>query len=313
MNENNNYSEYTNSVFEQPWWLNIAAKDRWNEIFLNLEDGKVARFVYCYDKKKKDIYMPKNTQNLGVYISNEQELGLRERKDIYYQMLDRLPKFKKLNIRLNVNNDYVLPFFWRDFFITPNFTYRINDLSNIDLIYSNFSDQAKKNIKTASKKVNIEFSDNIDILIELIRNTYLMQNRKISNEYIQFIKNVFKLAGENKASKLIYAKDNEGNYHSGTLFVYDKNVTYYLLAGSNSEYNKKSRANTLIIWEGIKFASTVSNVFDFEGSMIESIESFVKQFGGKPTVYYTIEKRTIFQHLFLFYRRKIKKLIGYKQ
>ena len=55
-----------------------------------------------------------------------------------------------------------------------------------------------------------------------------------------------------------------------------------------------------IIWEGIKFASTASKTFDFEGSMIEGIESFFRQFGATPTVYYQIRKQNIALEIFEF-------------
>ena len=36
-------SEYTNNVFEQPWWLDIVAKDKWGEVFVQDGERIVAR------------------------------------------------------------------------------------------------------------------------------------------------------------------------------------------------------------------------------------------------------------------------------
>lgn len=45
---------YANSVFEQPWWLDIVAPGNWKEIIINDEKtGEVlARFAYVTDGKK---------------------------------------------------------------------------------------------------------------------------------------------------------------------------------------------------------------------------------------------------------------------
>ncbi|KZZ15518.1 hypothetical protein A3751_17170 [Oleiphilus sp. HI0080] len=42
------------------------------------------------------------------------------------------------------------------------------------------------------------------------------------------------------------------------------------------------------MWEAIKFASTVTKRFDFEGSMIEPIERFFRGFGAMQKPYFQI-------------------------
>jgi len=51
---------------------------------------------------------------------------------------------------------------------------------------------------------------------------------------------------------------------------------------------RKSGATSLCMWEAIKFASTVSKSFDFEGSMIEPIERFFHAFGAEQTPYFAV-------------------------
>ena len=51
-----------------------------------------------------------------------------------------------------------------------------------------------------------------------------------------------------------------------------------------------SGAIPLLLWHSIKFSSSVTRVFNFEGSMIRPIEYFFRGFGGKLTPYYEITK-----------------------
>ena len=51
-----------------------------------------------------------------------------------------------------------------------------------------------------------------------------------------------------------------------------------------------SGATSYLTWEAIKFAATVTNTFDFEGSMLEPVERFVRAFGARQKPYFEISK-----------------------
>lgn len=53
---------------------------------------------------------------------------------------------------------------------------------------------------------------------------------------------------------------------------------------------RNSGATSLLMWEAIKFASTVSKKFDLEGSMLEPVERFFRGFGTVQKPYFTISK-----------------------
>lgn len=47
---------------------------------------------------------------------------------------------------------------------------------------------------------------------------------------------------------------------------------------------------SFLTWEAIKFSSGVTKTFDFEGSMIESVERFFRAFGAKQKPYFQVSK-----------------------
>lgn len=53
---------------------------------------------------------------------------------------------------------------------------------------------------------------------------------------------------------------------------------------------RSSGAISLLRWESIKYSSSVTKSFDFEGSMIEPIERFMRSFGAIQTPYFAISK-----------------------
>lgn len=303
-------SEYVNSVFEQPWWLDAVAPGMWREIFVKEDDKIVARWPLI--EVSGGLGMPKLTQTLGIWISDEilrNDIYHNHRKRIISSLLNQLPVNVGINICLDTKMNYFLPMHWNHFNIIPHVSYRFNDLIDLEGIYDNFARIVKDNLKRTGKKINVKSIDDIELLLKLLIKTFSRQNMK--NPWPEeLIRNIYNASKVHNACKLLYAYDSEGNLHSGNLFVFDKKVCYYLISATDPKY-RSSGATTLLIWEGIKYASTVSAAFDFEGSMVEGIENFIRQFGGKQIVYYQIQKDRsgLINRKFLQFKKQVKKII----
>ena len=89
-------------------------------------------------------------------------------------------------------------------------------------------------------------------------------------------------ARERSARTILVARDGDGNVRAGGYFVHDHRFTTYLLAATDAEARG---AASLVLWEAIKRAAGRGTAFDFEGSMLRHVESFVRSFGGVPTPY----------------------------
>lgn len=301
-------SPYTNSVFEQLWWLEAVAPDvKWQEHLIKDGDKVKARWVTPLGT----FFMPHLTQTIGFWINPEivdKDRHYNVRKEIVSEIVSSLPA--NTHISLAPENSYYLPLHWAGFTVRPYATYRINDLSNIDALYASFASVVKKNIKSAKNKVKIEESGDIAVLHSLMEKTFQLQKRSypFSKEYLSTI---FEACKKHDAAKLLYARDENGNVHSGVLYVYDEKVCYYLIAGTDPQF-RSGGANSLLLWEGIQFAAQHSRCFDFEGSMIEGIEKFFRQFGGELTIYYDVFRLSLLKDVFQIIKPRIKKLLHYK-
>lgn len=302
-------TEYANSLFEQPWWLDIVAPGHWSEIIVRDDkENVIGRMAFVFKGHK--LYIPKLTQNIGIWISPDFRNDYGKQKQIINELFSKLKHYKKIEIALSPNNKYVLPFRWLGFSITPSFTYRIEELNNLDSIYESFNKIAKRNIKSAKNKVSILNTTNLEHLYNMLDKTFAAQKRKNPmNKNI--IKRIVETCDANGTGFYSEAIDKDGNIHSCAYFVYDKNICYYLLGATDSEF-RSSGTQSLVIWDGIQFAAKHSKVFDFEGSMVEGIENFFRQFGGKCVPYYTIRKGNLFDEFLESLKPRIKKLIGYK-
>ena len=281
-------TEYANSVFEQPWWMEAVAPGKWKEVFVKDEEQIIARWSFCQNNNA--IYMPGLTQTAGPWIEKISPI-FREQaehdKKCIYELLDQMPGKTSICLALNPDLQYFLPFVWRGFQVIPRVSYQIQDLTDLEQIYKGFSKNIRRDIKAAEKKLHISDEPSVEILMEIMRKTFAEQKRKypVPEEIIERV--------------------------AAAVFVYDKNVCYYLIGGKDSSY-KNSNAPTLLIWEGIKLASKVSSKFDFEGSMIEGIEGFFKRFGGIPVIYYEISRLSFWRKVLQDAKPFVKKMLGYK-
>src|SRR5260370_7073664 len=88
---------------------------------------------------------------------------------------------------------------------------------------------------------------------------------------------------------MFFAEGPEGRIHAAVYIIWDDRSAYYLMGAADPEL-RNSGATSLLLWEAIQFAATVTRSFDFEGSMIESIERFFRAFGAKQKPYFHISR-----------------------
>lgn len=310
-------TQYANSVFEQPWWLDAVAPGEWHEIIYK-DNGKVlARLPYVMKNGK--LGNPRMTQTLGIWFDDsitKKQRGnshLAKQKEIIFELVESLPKCGDVDIVLDSSVSYILPFRWKGFEIEPTFSYRLNNIKDLIEIDDCISKKAVQRHKKAAENLTVVIENTytgINRIQKLVDLSYERQGRKnpVNSE---FTKRIMRTSIENKAGCIMIAVDNDGIDHSGAFFVYDSNTFYYLLGGQNPNY-KSDGAQNLVLRKGIEFAKTVSNSFDFEGSMIEGIENFFRQFGGTQVINYRVTKKTFFRQIIEICKPRIKRIIGYR-
>ena len=312
LSENSKVTPYANSVFEQPWWLDVVAPGRWRELTVEENGEGGARWPIVVNKNK--AVMPKLTQTLGIWIKPIEGESVPNRLSRTKELIEKL--YNQAPVRywdcsLSPNCDYVLPFRWLGFSFEPRFTYVIDELTNLEYVKASASKTFRKNLRRAMKETSLIEKAGFDDLLACMKATYAAQNRKLPVSE-ELVSSLYHAALENGAGRLIAVGDEQGNVYDCTLFVFDEKRCYPLIGGSKPEYHA-SCGKTRVLWEGIVFASANSRAFDFEGSMIEGIEAFYRRFGGVPRVYYSIKKTHIADACLNYLKPRAKSLIGYKQ
>lgn len=299
------------NIFNKSFWLKLVSED--TEYLVCEENGTIIGGIALPNINKKFYRNPKLTPQLGVLHEEwnpkiKYSTYLSREMDVQQLLIDSLPKNLLFDYTFSYQNTSLLPFIWGNYDITPKYTYIIEDLTDLNKIQSNFQYDVKYQINRAKKnelKITSEFS--IDEFYDINKKSFDRQN--ISMPYsLEFIKELDQELAKRNSRKMLFATNNEGKIIGGAYVIYDEKCCYYLMGGADPEYRKMG-TQTFLIWEAIQFAAQVSKNFDFEGSMIPSIESYFRQFGGSQKIIFNVSKSSKIVNNALKFARNNRELV----
>jgi hypothetical protein len=282
-------------LFSQAWWLDAVAGDTWDVSVVEKGGTLVAAMPYLLRHRYglKVITQPKLTQNLGPWIkSNNAKYAKRlaHEKDLMQALIKNLPVYDHFAQSWHHKQTNWLPFYWHGFTQTTAYTYRIENLQELksDDIWKLLNQNIRTDIRKASNREKLKVRDDLPMEDFIKLNNMVFKRQGLEKPYgVALLKNIEHAAASRNQRKIFIAEDGEGKQHAGVYIIWDDNSAYYLLGGGNPEL-RNSGATSLCMWEAIKFASTVTKSFDFEGSMIEPIERFFRGFGARQTPYHRV-------------------------
>jgi len=283
------------SVFSTFWWLEASAgSGNWGLCQVKENNQVVASMPWVMKQRfgLKVLSQPPLTQTLGPWLADpprgsKYAKRLDREKDLMEALIDQLPDYQvfRQNFAPEVTN--WLPFYWRGFKQFTRYTYRLSDLSDIQSLWSNFQAKVKTDVRKAEKQgVTVERSDDIEAFLDVNELTFLRQRLRLPYTR-SYVKRLYAACEQNNAGAIFLARGKDGRVHAGILLVWNQHCAYYLMGGGDPEV-RNSGATSLAMWEVIQFAASVSQIFDFEGSMIEPVERFFRGFGAVQTPYFSL-------------------------
>lgn len=298
-----------NSLFQKEWWLEAVAPGQWDVVVVKKGDEVAARLPFFIEKKYglTALTQPPLTPILGPWLRTtdaKHAKQLSAQKELIWELLEKLPQHDLFSQSLHPSITNWLPFYWKGFEQTTRYTYVLDDLTNLDAIWSSFSEQARRNVRKAQNKVTVKTDMDVEFFLDINEKTFLRQQKKLPYSR-ELVKRIDSAARHQNARQIFHAEDSAGRVHAAIYILWDDRSAYYMMGGEDPEL-RNSEASSLLIWHAIKFASKVSGVFDFEGSMIQPIERFFRGFGAKQSPYSHItrasNKLKVFQHMRSIFR-----------
>ncbi len=229
-------------------------------------------------------YIQRDTQHKDRLGRNIQDILIsiteRLQNDFHYIYLANHPEFKDIR-----------GFLWKDWRQNILYSYRV-PLNNIDL--SLISASKRRQVKKAQKKmIVIEEIKDVAHVYDVIKHTYSRQGIKCPLT-LDEISGIFKRVSDNM---MIYAaREHESeDYKAVIIYVVDYRgkCVYNLLNGYELEL-PDSGANTMLIWEGIKyFKDKGFEYFDLGEAGMLSKANFKGEFYTDVAPYYLVSKSNL--------------------
>src|SRR5438105_2619370 len=265
------------SVFCTSWWLEAVAPGTWRAHEVEEKGHIVAAWPTVVRPTRLGalhVGAPL-TPFLGPLFPPGE--GARRRSHeirLADALLDHIGTYAHLEARCNPAFDYWTPLRWHGFTQTTQYTFRLTDLSDPEAVFAGFRENIRGHVRAAEKNgMTVDEAELADLLD--------VHRRRFEREP-QGIARIDAAARERGARTVLVARDGDGTVRAAGYFVHDERYTTYLLAATDAEVRG---AAALVLWEAIKRAADRGTAFDFEGSMLEHVEPFVRSFGGVPTPY----------------------------
>ncbi|HBQ25244.1 MAG TPA: methicillin resistance protein [Syntrophomonas sp.] len=282
-----------NAIFQQSWWLDTVAPGQWGEVVVKRGDEVAARMPYVIKKKcgLTALTMPPLTQTLGPWLRPSKAKYARqisEQKQLMNELIEQLPDVDYFCQNFSPDIANWLPFYWAGFGQTTRYTYRFHNLEDLDCIWNGFLANIRTDIRKAEKALIVRTDLTINDFIRINSLTFKRQGMELPYSH-NLVKRLDSACKTHNARKIFFAEDAQGRIHAAIYLVWDLHTAYYLMGGGDPDL-RNSGATSLLMWEAIQYASKVSTIFDFEGSMIEPVERHFRAFGAIQTPYYQITK-----------------------
>ena len=278
-------------IYSYSWFLDVVCES-WDAL---VEDEY--RAVLPLPRRKKYgieyIFQPFYTNQFGV-ISREDVSP--EKVNSFLQGIPK--RFKYVDIMLNFQNRTNTP----DYKITERKAQFLNLNSSYDEIRKKYDSNLKRNLQKAEKN-NLTVKEGVpaETVTEYFRNAKGNELGNFSEEdYKTLTKILITASGKGNAFTLgAYNSNNDLLAAAG--FLKDNKRIIFLKGGSTAE-GRETGAMHLIMDAVIRQEQHKNLLFDFGGSIVETVARFYKSFGAEDYLYLHVKR-----NLLPLYLRWLKK------
>ena len=281
------------SVFHEPWWLDATAPGKWREI--SIEDGGrcVARFPFV-DRRILSLRLlvsPPLCPRLGplITLDSPRTESVNRRVDhLVHGLIDQLPPADLFRAVLRPQVASWVPFHQRGFRVDPQLSYVIDDLSDLDRVWSGIAGHTRRVIRRAKEALRVERDTDARRLGVMSTSTFARQGLGLPYPAEVLDRTVQEMSARG-CGTVLTALDESDRVHASAICVWDRDRAWYLGGGGDTTL-RSSGAGSLLLWELIRESSRHVGQFDFEGSMVPSIGKYFRNFGGRRETCYLVTR-----------------------
>ena len=286
-------------LFLQYWWMDtVCCGKEWDVALVYDNQGQVIGampYLIASRMGMRYVLQPQLTQYNGPWYHYPEGMDESRRLSFERMVADQLlAQLDKLHLAYYQQNfspavtDW-LPFYWQGYSQTTRYTYRIDDISNMDQVFARFdSHYRQKKILQAEKQLTAD----TDISPECFADyhaAYWKQRGASDLLTKEFIVRVCWAAIERGQGVIMAARDHEGTLQGARFVVWDSHSAYSLLSALNYGQHPNG-TSAYLFWQLLQYLQGKTRAFDFEGSMDKNIEQSYRLYGASQHPYFQISK-----------------------
>jgi hypothetical protein len=270
-----------------------VAPGRWGEATVERDGRMVARLPYVVRgrRRMRMITMPPLTQTLGPWVERsgaKPARALSEEIELLTALEAALPAAEAFVQQFSPSMLNALPFYWAGYRLELQYTYRLEGLRSEKALWDQLRDNIRREIRKARRRVEVRDDLGLDRFYKVWTQTFARQGLEPPASLAQ-LERLDAACVKRGARAMLFAHDDADRIHAVAYVVWDGHAAFYLLGGGDPAL-RTSGASSLLMWESIMRARAVTDVFDFEGSMLEPVERFFRAFGSRQTPYLRVSR-----------------------
>ena len=282
-----------NAIFQQPWWLDAVAPGRWDEATVERDGRVVARLPYVVRGRRRlrVLTMPPLTQTLGPWVERSDAKparALSEEHQLLAALESALPTAHAFVQHFSPTMLNALPFHWAGYRLELQYTYRLEGLGSEEALWDGLRGSLRREIRKARRRVEVRDDLPLDRFHAIWAMTFARQGLPAPVSLAE-LERLDAACAARGARAMLFGRDDAGRVHAVSYVVWDEHAAFYLIGGGDPEL-RTSGASSLLMWESIMRAREITDVFDFEGSMLRPVERFFRGFGSRQTPYLRVSR-----------------------
>ena len=268
-------------IFMKDWWLDaVCGGDNW-DVAIYMKDDEILGVLPFPFKKKlffRNIIRPQLTPWLGPWLRHpngqSESDKIKFEQKVHFSLLEKLPYFDWFNLDCQPEFKNWKAFYWKGFKQTTKYTSVLEKTCDEGDYFQGLEKITRKRIRKATERYII--SNDYDFLSvkDFFRRPFERQGLKygLTDE---FLKDLFEICEKESCMEIFIAKNKAtGILEAVNFCIWDTKYYYLLLSGGN-DLSRINYANYLLTYSAIKSAWDRGLIFNFEGSMMSSIDSFM--------------------------------------
>lgn len=275
----------------------VAEGDTWRAVFPIISQKKMGFHI---------ALQPVLAQHWGIFLGNNDYKNDYEAFSAYRKIvlaiIEKLPQVHVFFYQFSPTFPYLIAFGQAGYELRTRFTYHLALEKTENELWQNAASPLQRQIKKTQKQnfqLRINQKEDLRALVAIFsqnEDTGKNLTGLGKQHFVPILEKLTKIGHyfltENKGILLTLA-DADGKVQAGGIFGLCRKKMTYIAGGVSPEYRADGLMSRLL-WEAILYGKQHNCfIFDFEGSMIEGIETFFRKFGAVPVPYLQIVRNKL--------------------